>query len=60
MTYSVTVKVGRLWHIYAYEKTPPEMGPKTTDFDFFDTVGLQPVGDWTPSGPPNPEGRTRA
>jgi thiol:disulfide interchange protein len=52
VTYSVTVKIKAPWHIYAYEKTPPEKGPKSTDFDFFDMADLEPVGEWTPSDPP--------
>jgi thiol:disulfide interchange protein DsbD len=52
VTFQVTARVEPGWHIYAYDKAPPDSGPKATQFDFFDPAGLEPVGDWTPTTSP--------
>jgi thiol:disulfide interchange protein DsbD len=51
--YEVTARLEPGWHIYRYAKTPDEGGPPVkTTFDFFDTAGLKPSGDWTASRVP--------
>ncbi|WP_435016953.1 protein-disulfide reductase DsbD domain-containing protein [Tundrisphaera sp. TA3] len=52
VTYKVTARMEPTWHIYAYNKTQPDDGPRLTQFDFFDPAGLKVVGEWTPSRPP--------
>src|SRR3954452_5885917 len=52
VTYRVTAQVQEPWHIYAYAKTQPAQGPRSTQFDFYDTAGLQLAGDWTASRAP--------
>ena len=52
VTFRVTAKVEPGWHIYAYNKTLPDDGPRPTQFDLFDAAGLKPKGDWTPSADP--------
>jgi thiol:disulfide interchange protein len=53
VTYKVTAKLEPGSHIYNYSKTKKrDAGPVKTTFDFFDTAGLQIVGDWTPSENP--------
>lgn len=52
VTLTVTAEVGLGWHIYAYNKTQPDDGPRVTQFDLFDPAGLTPKGDWTASPPP--------
>jgi thiol:disulfide interchange protein DsbD len=52
VTYQVTAKLEPGWHIYTYAKNQVNDGPRNTTFDFFDTAGLKPVGDWTASKPP--------
>ncbi len=52
VTYSVTAKLEAPWHIYKYSKDQIDEGPKFTQFDFFDTAGLTPQGDWTASRDP--------
>ncbi len=47
VTYQVKAKVAAPWHIYKYSKTPLDMGPKLTEFDFFDPAGLTLEKDWT-------------
>src|SRR5262245_66645168 len=51
-TYTVTAKVERPWHIYAYAKAQPDLGPRATQFDFFRTDGLKPAADWKPAKAP--------
>jgi thiol:disulfide interchange protein DsbD len=50
--YQVSVELEPGYHIYAYSKVRKDGGPPTTQIDFFDTGGLEIVGDWTPSTPP--------
>jgi thiol:disulfide interchange protein DsbD len=50
--YQVTAKLEPSWHIYAYAPEQPETGPRSTQFDFFDTAGLKPKGGWTASKGP--------
>ncbi len=52
VTYRVTATVDEPWHIYAYSKVQVEEGPRSTQFDLFETGGLTPLGDWTPDKPP--------
>jgi thiol:disulfide interchange protein len=52
VTYTVTVKVAKPWHIYAYGKEQPKEGPRLTKFDVFGLTDLTPSGDWTPSEKP--------
>ena len=52
VTYTVTAKIAQPWHIYAYIKEQLPDGPRGTQFDFFDTAGLEPEGDWSPTEPP--------
>ncbi len=52
VTFKVTANIDAPWHIYRYSKKPADDGPKYTEFDFFDTAGLKPVGDWTASTEP--------
>ncbi|HEV3162680.1 MAG TPA: cytochrome c biogenesis protein CcdA [Isosphaeraceae bacterium] len=52
VTYQVTVKLMPTWHIYKYAKDQPEEGPRSTQFDFFDTAGLKVAGDWKASREP--------
>jgi thiol:disulfide interchange protein DsbD len=49
VTYQVSAKLDPGWHIYTYTKEPQGQGPRNTTFDFFDTAGLKPAGDWTAS-----------
>ena len=50
VTYRITAKLADGSHIYKYVKHKP--GPTDTRFDFFDTAGLKPIGEWTASEPP--------
>jgi thiol:disulfide interchange protein len=52
VTYQVTAKVAPGWHIYQYKPNPTGEVTRDTYFDFFDTAGLKPVGDWTASKKP--------
>ncbi|MFO0951770.1 MAG: protein-disulfide reductase DsbD family protein [Isosphaeraceae bacterium] len=52
VTYKVTAQVDPGYHIYDYVKEQPAQGPAYTQFDLFDTAGLNPAGDWTPDQPP--------
>jgi thiol:disulfide interchange protein DsbD len=52
VTYKVSASVLPPWHIYAHAKSQPEMGPRNTQFDLFDSAGLKVDGDWIPSKPP--------
>lgn len=52
VTYQVTARVAKPWHIYTYAKELASEGPRNTQFDFFDPAGLTPVGDWKASRPP--------
>jgi thiol:disulfide interchange protein len=51
VTFSVTARLADGWHIYAYNKTQPDDGPRVTQFDFFDPAGLTPHGAWSPDKP---------
>lgn len=48
----VTAKLDEGWHIYKYATSQPDDGPRSTEFDLFDTGGLKVVGDWKPERPP--------
>ncbi len=48
----VTAKLDFNWHIFKYARTQAEDGPRLTTFDFYQTAGLKPLGDWTPSAEP--------
>ncbi len=52
VTYTVSAKVERPWHIYAYAKSQPDLGPRATQFDFFRPDGLKPAAEWKPAKPP--------
>ncbi len=52
VTYQVSAKIDPGWHIYSYAREQQGNGPRNTKFDFFDTGGLKPAGEWTPSKPP--------
>ncbi|MFO0955919.1 MAG: cytochrome c biogenesis protein CcdA [Isosphaeraceae bacterium] len=53
VTYTVTAKVEKPWHIYAFAKAQPAEGPRATQFDFFQAGGLKPGTDaWKPAKPP--------
>ena len=52
VTFKVTAKVDRGYHIYKYSKTKVAGGPVNTSFDFFDPADLKVEGDWTPSTEP--------
>ncbi len=51
VTLSVTAKLSDGWHIYGYNKTQPDDGPRVTQFDLYDAAGLTPHGTWTPDKP---------
>jgi thiol:disulfide interchange protein DsbD len=53
VTFRVTAEVVAPWHIYAQADAQPEVGPRATQFDFFDPAGLQLVGGW--KADPEPE-----
>jgi thiol:disulfide interchange protein DsbD len=57
--YQVVVSVDEPWHIYAWADKQPDDGPRSTQFDLFDTGGLKPVVDreakvvvWSPDDKP--------
>ena len=52
VSYQVTAKLEPGFHIYQYAKKSAEDGPENTQFDLFDTAGLEVAGDWTASRPP--------
>jgi thiol:disulfide interchange protein DsbD len=54
VTFKVTAKLKPGYHIYKYSDKPrgQEVGPVYTTFDFFDTAGLKPEGDWQASREP--------
>lgn len=53
VVYTVTTKVEKSWHIYAYAKEQPAEGPRATQFDFFQPGGLKLDADaWKPAKPP--------
>jgi thiol:disulfide interchange protein len=52
VTFKVTAKLQPGYHIYKYSKTPVEGGPSYTNFDLFDTDGLEAQGDWSASKDP--------
>lgn len=52
VTYTVTAKVDKPWHIYAYARDQPEKGPRATQFDLFGAASLAASGDWSPSEKP--------
>ena len=52
VSYQVTAKLEPGFHIYQYSKKSAEEGPENTQFDLFDTAGLEVAGDWTASRPP--------
>ena len=52
VSYQVTAKLAPGFHIYQYAKKSVEEGPENTQFDLFDTAGLEVTGDWTSSRPP--------
>ncbi|MBX6316245.1 MAG: hypothetical protein IRY99_25530, partial [Isosphaeraceae bacterium] len=52
VTYTITARIDPPYHIYAYAKTQPEEGPRSTQFDFFDKGGLEIAGDWQASREP--------
>jgi thiol:disulfide interchange protein DsbD len=52
VTYHVTAKLDPGYHIYKYSKTRDDSGPFYTNFDIFDTAGLEVAGDWSASTPP--------
>jgi thiol:disulfide interchange protein len=51
VTFKVTAKLDPGFHIYKYAKEQ-DPGPINTSFDFFDTAGLKPEGDWAPARAP--------
>jgi hypothetical protein len=53
VAYEVTATVAKPWHIYAYAEKQPDKGPRSTQFDLFQTSGLKPNADWKPSSPPD-------
>ncbi len=58
VTYKVTTTLQNPWHIYGYAKEQPQPpAPRNTQFDLFETGGLEPVGDWksTPEAERKPE-----
>jgi thiol:disulfide interchange protein len=52
VTYQVTAKLKPGSHIYPYVKTQEDDGPRKTNFDLFDTGGLEVAGDWKASKKP--------
>ena len=52
VSFQVTAKLKPGFHIYQYSKKSAEDGPENTQFDLFDTSGLEVAGDWTASRPP--------
>jgi thiol:disulfide interchange protein DsbD len=46
--YKVTVKVAAPWHIYAWAEKQPDEGPRSTQFNLFDTGGLTADKGWKP------------
>ncbi len=52
VSYQVTAKLNPGFHIYQYSKKSAEEVSKHTQFDFFDTAGLEVAGEWTASRPP--------
>lgn len=52
VSYRVTASIARPWHIYAYDATQPDEGPRNTQFDLFGTGGLEVAGSWEPDNPP--------
>jgi thiol:disulfide interchange protein DsbD len=52
VTFQATAKLEPSWHIYAQAETQPESGPRSTQFDLFDTGGFKVAGKWEPSKKP--------
>jgi thiol:disulfide interchange protein DsbD len=53
VTYKVTAKVNKGFHLYSYAKEQPQTGPRRTQFDFFEMGGLEKDGDWTADQEPH-------
>ncbi len=46
VTYKVSVQVAEPWHIYAWAEKQPEEGPRSTQFNLYDTGGLTAGAEW--------------
>ncbi|CAN5611806.1 hypothetical protein BH23PLA1_BH23PLA1_27440 [soil metagenome] len=45
VTYKVHTRIEEPWHIYGFEEEELDDGPQLTNFDFFNTGGLEVVGN---------------
>jgi len=51
--FQVQAKLAPTWHIFAYAPKQLDEGPRATEFDLFNTGGLNIAGPWTAEPPPN-------
>ncbi len=53
VTFRVSAEIDPGYHLYELvEEQPQSEGPRYTEFDFFQTAGLIPQGDWSPDREP--------
>ena len=52
VTYKVSVQVAEPWHIYAWAEKQADEGPRSTQFNLYETGGLVPDKAWKSSHDP--------